>query len=112
MVPQLEQLNLENITTKKNIMRILKLLIFKPNIYWGLTELSLTLLISKPNILRIMDYLSNYNLVLEQKSGHKVYYQISPKFRNPIDFLSLQIKDDASICDLLGGFTKGLLKII
>jgi hypothetical protein len=113
MVLQLEQLNLNIITTKKNIIRILKLLILKPNLYWGLTELSLTLLISKSNILRIMDYLSNYNLVLEQKSGHKVYYQISPNFKNPIDFLYLQIKDDASICNLFGSIAfMGLLKII
>ncbi len=99
MVLQSEHLNLENITTKKNIIRILKLLILKPNL-WGLTELSLALLISKPNIIRIMDYLSNYNLVLEQKSGRKVYYQIAPNFKNPIDFLSLQLKDDASIFNL------------
>jgi len=113
MVLQLEQLNLDNIAAKKNIIRILKLLILKPNLYWGLTELSLTLLISKSNILRIMGYLSNYNLVLEQKSGHKVYYQISPNFKNPIDFLYLQIKNDASICNLFGSIAfNGLMKIL
>ena len=113
MVLQLEQLNLDNIATKKNIIRILKLLILKPNLYWGLTELSLTLLISKSNILRIMDYLSNYNLVLERKSGHKVYYQISPNFKNPIDFLSLKLENDASICNLFGSIAfMSLLKLI
>ena len=113
MVLQLEQFNLENITTQKNVIRILKLLIFRPNLYWGLTELSLTLLISKSNILRIMDYLSNYNLVLEQKSGHKVYYQISPNFKNPIDFLSLKLENDASICNLFGSIAfMSLLKLI
>ncbi len=111
MVLNLEQFNLENIVTQKNVIRILKLLIFKPNL-WGVTELSLALLISKPNVLLIMDYLSNYNLVIEQKSGHKVYYQISPKFRNPIDFLYLQIKNDVSIFNLCGNFTKGLLRMI
>jgi predicted DNA-binding transcriptional regulator YafY len=94
-------------------MKILKLLILKPNIYWGLTELSLELLISKSTILRIMHYLTNYNLVLEQKSGHKVYYQMAPNFRNPIDFLSLKLEDNVSICNLFGSIAfRGLLKIL
>lgn len=113
MVLQLKQINLENIATQKNSIRILKLLIFKPNIYWGLTELSLELLISKSTILRIMHYLTNYNLVLEQKSGHKVYYQMAPNFRNPIDFLSLKLEDNVSICNLFGSIAfRGLLKIL
>ena len=113
MVLKLEKFNLIYITHQKTIMKILKLLILKPNLYWGLTELSLTLLISKSNILRIMDYLSNYNLVLEQKSGHKVYYQISPNFKNPIDFLSLKLENDASICNLFGSIAfMSLLKLI
>ena len=113
MVLKLEKFNLIYITHQKTIMKILKLLILKPNIYWGLTELSLELLISKSTILRIMHYLANYNLVLEQKSGHKVYYQISPNFKNPIDFLYLQIKNDASICNLFGSIAfNGLMKIL
>jgi predicted DNA-binding transcriptional regulator YafY len=113
MVLKLEKFNLIYITHQKTIMKILKLLILKPNIYWGLTELSLELLISKSTILRIMHYLTNYNLVLEQKSGHKVYYQMAPNFRNPIDFLSLKLEDNVSICNLFGSIAfRGLLKIL
>ncbi len=111
-------------------MKILRFLILKPYLSWGLTELSLELSISKSNVLRIMRVLTRYNLVLEQKSGRKKVYKINyqmnivkvlwklfmqekrmnltPNFRNVIDLLYNQVKDDVSLFILFGSVAQGL----
>ncbi len=129
MVLKLEQFNLEHLATK-NTMKILRLLILKPHLSWGLTELSLELSISKSNVLRIMRVITRYNMVLEQKSGRKKVYKINyqmnmvkflwklfmeeerqnitPNFWNVIDLLYHQVKNVVSVFILFGSVAQGL----
>jgi DNA-binding MarR family transcriptional regulator len=74
MVQKLEQLNLEHLATK-NTIKILRFLILKPYLSFGLSELSKELLISKSNVLRILKVLTKHNLILEHKSGRKKVYK-------------------------------------
>jgi predicted nucleotidyltransferase len=129
MVLKLDQFDLEQLATK-NTIKILRLMILKPYLSWGLTELSLELSISKSNILRIMLVLTRNNMVLEHKSGrkkvYKVNYQlninkiffklymeekrrnITANFGNVVDLFYNQVKDDVNVFILFGSVAQGL----
>jgi predicted nucleotidyltransferase len=129
MVLKLERFNLEYLGTR-NTVKIMRTLTTKPYLSWGLTELSVEIGVSKSNILRIMKVLTKYNLVIEQKSGRKKVYRINyqiksvqilwklymeekrqnipPNFKNVLDLIYHQIKDDVELFILFGSVARGL----
>lgn len=129
MVVLLERFNLEELATR-NTIRILRLLIFKPFSRWGLSELSKELQIAKSNVFRIMKVLRDNNIVLVEKSGRKKLYRInyqlnlvrilwklfmeerrqniSIEFKNIIDLLYHQIRDQVHVFILFGSVAQGL----
>lgn len=90
-------------------------MVLKPYSSFGLTELSNNLNISKSNILRILNILKKYNLILELFSKRKKRYKINsqlklcehlfnifmlekqnnlkPEIKNAIELLYSKIKD-------------------
>jgi len=129
MVLNLEQLNLEDLAAR-NTVKILRFLIQKPYLNWGLTELSGELQISKSNVWRILKVLSNYKLVIEHKTQRKKVYRINytmplvnvmwklfmeekrqniqPEFKNKVDLLYSQIEDEVDLFILFGSVATGL----
>lgn len=129
MVLKLEQFNLEHLATK-NTMKILRFFVLKPYFSFGLSELSRELEISKSNVLRILKVLNSYNIILEQKENRKKLYRINyemnlvkilwklfmeeerqnitPDFKNVIDLLYQQVKDDVELFILFGSVAQGL----
>ena len=89
MVLKREQFNLERIATK-NTIKVLRFLTSKPYLSFGLTELSELLKISKSNVLRILEVLRGYNLIIEQKSGKKKLFRINSE-------MSININIEAKI---------------
>lgn len=129
MVLKLEQFNLEKLATK-NTIKILRLLILKPYLSFGLSELSKELDISKSNVLRILKVLIEYNLVLEKKEGRKKVYRINYEmnpiktlwklfmdekrenidvyFKNIIDLLFDYVRNDIELFIVFGSVAQGL----
>lgn len=129
MVLKLERFNLEHLATK-NTIKILRFLILKPYLSFGLSELSKELNISKSNVLRILKVLTQYNLILEQKSSRKKVYRINYEintvkimwklfmdeerqninvnFKNVIDLLYHQVRNDVELFIVFGSVAQGL----
>lgn len=129
MVLNLEQFNLEDLAAR-NTVKILRLLIQKPYLKWGLTELSNELNISKSNVLRILKVLLTDNLINQLKSQRKKVYRINyemplvkimwklfmeekrqnikPEFKNRVDLLYDQVADDVELFILFGSVATGL----
>lgn len=129
MVLNLEQFNLEDLAAR-NTTRILRLMVQKPYLSWGLTELAGELHISKSNVLRIIKVLLANNIINKQKTGRKKLYKINyemelvkilwklymeerklnikPEFKNIIDLLYHQYKDEIELFILFGSVARGL----
>lgn len=123
-------LKLEQILGSKNSITILRYLILKPYLSFGLTELSQAVDISKSNVLRILIVLKKENLVIEQKSGKKKLIRInsenelvkqlwkifmlerkaglSPEFKNIIDLFFNKVKEKTEVFVLFGSVARGL----
>ncbi len=130
MVLKIEQFNLENIIGSKNSIAILRLVVLKPYLSFGLTELSNKLRISKSNILRILSILKKHNIILELFSKRKKRYKtnsqlklcehlfnvfmlekqnnLKPEIKNAIDLMYSRIKDKVRLFILFGSTAKGL----
>ena len=129
MVLILEQFNLEDLAAR-NTTKVLRLMIQKPYLSWGLTEISEKLNISKSNVLRIIKVLLANNIIHKQKSGRKILYKINyemelvkilwklymeesklnikPEFKNIIDLFYHQYKDRIELFILFGSVARGL----
>lgn len=129
MVLNLERFDLEDLAAR-NTTRILRLMVLKPYFSWGLTELSKELDVSKSNVSRILKILLAGNLIYGQKSGRKKIYRINyemglvktfwnlfmnekilnlrPEFKNAVDLLYDQVKDDVELFILFGSVAQGL----
>jgi len=129
MVLKLEQFNLEKLANK-NTVRILRLLVMRPYLSFGLSEISAELKISKSNVLRVMNVLVKNLIVIEQKSGRKKVYRINgelelvrdiwhlfmiemrynlkPEFRNAIDLFYNSVKKDVDVFIVFGSLAHGL----
>lgn len=129
MVLILEQFNLENLAAR-NTTKILRLMIQRPYLSWGLTEISNELNISKSNVSRIIKVLLANNIINKQKSGRKILYKINyelelvkimwklymeemklnitPEFKNIIDLIYDQYKDSIELFILFGSVARGL----
>lgn len=129
MVLKLEQFNIEYLATK-NTIKILRFLILKPYLSFGLSELSKELNISKSNVLRILKVLISNNIILEEKKGRKKLYRINyemnmvktiwklfmdekreninANFKNIIDLLYHQVREDVELFIVFGSVAQGL----
>jgi predicted nucleotidyltransferase len=129
MVLNLEQFNLEDLAAR-NTVKVLRLMIQKPYLTWGLTELANEIKISKSNVSRILKVLVRYNLIIENKSKRKKVYRInyeiplvnvmwklfmeekrqriSPQFKNRVDLLYDQLDSEVSLFILFGSVATGL----
>ncbi|MBI5459227.1 nucleotidyltransferase domain-containing protein [Methanobacterium sp.] len=129
MVLNLEQFNLEDLAAR-NTVKILRLMINKPYLTWGLTELSNELKISKSNVSRILKVLLTHNIINEQKTKRKKVYRIdyemsmvqimwklfmeekrqriSPEFKNRVDLLYNQVEGEVELFILFGSVATGL----
>ncbi|MGC9516191.1 MAG: nucleotidyltransferase domain-containing protein [Methanomicrobiales archaeon] len=129
MVLKLEQFNLEDLATK-NSMKLLRFLTLNPNINYGLSDLSNELKISKSNLLRIIRKIEKHKLILEHNNGRKKVYQINyqhntvnilwklfmdekrnnlePKFKNIIDLIYYQVKEEVDLFIIFGSVAQGL----
>ncbi len=130
MVLKIEQFDLGKIIGSKNSIAILRLLVLKPYLSFGLTELSNKLRISKSNILRILNILKKHNIVLELFSKRKKRYKINsqlelcsyffnifmlekqnnlkPEIKNAVELMCSKIKNKVEYFILFGSVAKGL----
>ncbi|NYB53101.1 MAG: nucleotidyltransferase domain-containing protein [Methanobacteriaceae archaeon] len=128
MVLNLEQFNLEDLAAR-NTVKILRLMIQKPYLTWGLTELSNELNISKSNVLRILKVLSARNIITKKKNQRKKVFRINyemsivqimwklfmeekrlnitPEFKNRVDLLYNQVAGDVELFILFGSVATG-----
>lgn len=124
-----KEFNLESIITKNGI-RILRLMIKRPYLSYGLSELSSSLGISKSNILGYLRVLQKNNLVRTEKEGKKKTYKINssleimqllwllfmnekknnlrPASKNIVDYIFNKVKDKAEVFILFGSVAYGL----
>lgn len=129
MVLNLEQFNLEDLAAR-NTLKILRFMIQKPYLTWGLTELSNELNISKSNVSRILKVLLAHHIINQQKTQRKKVYRINsglnlvkifwklfmeekrqnvrPDFKNRIDLLYNKIGDEVDLFILFGSVATGL----
>lgn len=130
MVLKIEHLNIERIIGSKNSIAILRLMVLKPYLSFGLTELSSKLKISKSNILRILSILKRHNIVLELFSKRKKRYKINsklklcrclfnifmfekqsnlkPEIKNAVELMYSRLKNKVEFFVLFGSVAKGL----
>lgn len=130
MVLKIEQFNLEKVIGSKNSIAVLRLMVLKPYLSFGLTELSNKLGISKSNILRILNILKKDNIILELFSKRKKRYKINsqlklcehlfnifmlekqnnlkPEIKNAVELMYSRIKDKVKFFILFGSIAKGL----
>ena len=123
-------LKLEQLLGSKNGLAVLRYLVLRPQISFGLSELSETLEISKSNILRVLKPLQEANLIIEQKSGRKKLLQINaeqeivpqlwkifmlekksevaPEFKNIIDLFYSKIQEKVDVFILFGSVAQGV----
>lgn len=129
MVLNLEQLNLEDLAAR-NTTKILRLMILKPYLSWGLSEISEELKISKSNVLRILKVLIENKIINEKKNKRKKVYRINyelplvkimwklfmeekreniePEFKNRVDLLYDQVASEVELFLLFGSVATGL----
>lgn len=129
MVLNLEQFNLENLAAK-NTTKILRHMVLHPYLAWGLSELSSEINVSKSNVSRILKVLLENNLIIEYKSGRKKLFRINseldlvqemwklymiekkynlpPQFKNTLDLLYNQLKNEIDVFILFGSVSQGL----
>jgi len=130
MVLKIEQFNLEKILGSKNSISVIRLMVLMPYSSFGLTELSSRLKMSKSNVLRILNILKKYKIVLELFSKRKKRYKINsqlqlcayffkvfmlekqnnlkPEIKNAIELLYAGIKDKVEFFILFGSMARGL----
>ncbi len=123
-------LKLEQLLGSKNSIAVLRYLVLRPQVGFGLSELAEILEISKSNILRVLTPLREANLVIEQKAGRKKLLQINgeqeivpqlwkifmlekknalaPEFKNIIDLFYSKIKEKVEVFILFGSVARGL----
>jgi DNA-binding MarR family transcriptional regulator len=129
MVLNLEQFNLEDLAAK-NTTKILRHMIMHPYLAWGLSELSSEINVSKSNVFRILKILLENNLIIEYKSGRKKLFRINieldliqelwklymiekkynlpSQFKNAIDLVYNQFKDEIDVFIVFGSLSQGL----
>ncbi len=123
------EFNLEDIITK-NGMRILRLMIKRPYLSYGLSELSSSLGVSKSNVLGYLRVLQKNNLIRTEKEGKKKTYKINssleimqllwllfmnekknnlrPASKNTVEYIFEKVKDKAEVFILFGSVAYGL----
>ncbi len=123
-------LKLEQILGSKNSIAVLRLLVLKPYLLFGLTEISEELNISKSNVLRVLKPLIEEKLVLEKQSRRKKVFRINgenrlvkelwevfmaekqsnilPEFKNAVDLFYSKAKEKTEVFVLFGSVAKGL----